>query len=271
MFTIYPNGGLCNRLFALHSAIRLSADIGQPLRAVWITRSDFGCKFEDLFEVPPEVDEWRTFSHLRTGRGAQIKEAFDRYLRWPPLQPTMFPTEIKRLSEADFDFRSLGNKRHSDISSFGLFYRGNAGFYSFQPRAHLRSQIDAVTSQFGPNTVGLHLRRTDHVEAIERSPTERFEAEAQRVVDADPSATFFVASDDMGEVDRLAVRFPGKVLTNRPPSFDRSSLSGMEGAVVDLFCLSRTKRILGSSGSTFSEAAGLLGNIPVSYMVADRA
>ncbi len=221
--------------------------------------------------MPPEVDEWRTFSHTRATRAAQIKEVFDRYLRWPPLQPTMFPTEINRLSEAQFDFRSLGNRRHNDISSFGLFYRGSAGFYSFQPCAHLREQIDSVASQFGPNTVGLHLRRADHAEAIERSRTERFEAEAQSIVDADPDATLFVASDNSGEVDRLAERFPGKVLTNRPPSFDRSSLSGMEGAVVDLFCLSRTKRVLGSSGSTFSEAAGLLGGIPVSYMVADPA
>lgn len=268
MFTIYPNGGLCNRLFALHSAIRLSEDIRQPLRAVWIARNDFGCRFEDLFDLPPEIRAWHNFTHLGSRLSSQIEEVVGRYLRWPPLQPAMFPTEVGHLADSGFDFRSLARQRHNDICSTGLFYPGNAGFYAFRPRAHLLTQIDAVASRFGRNTIGLHLRRTDHVEAIEVSPTERFELEIEQVLGEDADATFFVATDAREEIERLSQRFPGKIMANPPSSLDRSTLAGMEGAVIDLYSLARTRRILGSSGSTFSKAAGLLGGIDVSYMVA---
>lgn len=271
MFTIYPNGGLCNRLFALNSAIRLSEAIGHPLRAVWISRGDFGCRFDDLFDAPVEVGKWHYFSHLGEDLSSRIEELIGRYLRWPPLRPKMFPTEVGHLADAGFDFESLGRQRRIDICATGLFYKGGGGFYPFKPRAHLQSQVDAVAAKFGPKTIGLHLRRTDHVQAIENSPTERFELEITRVLETEPDTTFFVASDAREEIERLSKRFPGKVIANPPATLDRDSLAGMEGAVIDLFSLARTQRILGSSGSTFSEAAGLLGGIDVNYMKAARS
>lgn len=51
-----------------------------------------------------------------------------------------------------------------------------------------------------------------------------------------------------------------RILTNTPP-LNRDSLEGMIGAVVDLWSLSRTKKIWGSYYSSYSEMAAILGNI----------
>jgi hypothetical protein len=48
--------------------------------------------------------------------------------------------------------------------------------------------------------------------------------------------------------------------------FGRSVTKGVKDAVVDLFCLSRTSKILGSYFSSFSQIAGRLGNIPVEIL-----
>jgi hypothetical protein len=48
MFTIMPVGGHCNRLYSLHSAIRLSADLGQPLRVFWRINRELGCRLEEV-------------------------------------------------------------------------------------------------------------------------------------------------------------------------------------------------------------------------------
>ena len=46
---------------------------------------------------------------------------------------------------------------------------------------------------------------------------------------------------------------------------DRNSLEGMKFAVVDLFCLSKTKKIIGSVGSSYSQIAAEIGGIEVEY------
>lgn len=46
---------------------------------------------------------------------------------------------------------------------------------------------------------------------------------------------------------------------------DRNSLEGMKFAVLDLFCLSKTNKIIGSVGSSYSQIAAEIGGIEVEY------
>jgi hypothetical protein len=56
---------------------------------------------------------------------------------------------------------------------------------------------------------------------------------------------------------------PGRVTIYRKRSYDRESVSSIEDAVIDIFCLAKAKKILGSAGSSFSEMAAELGGIPL--------
>ena len=75
------------------------------------------------------------------------------------------------------------------------------------------------------------------------------------------ASLFFLATDDPGVRARLARRY-GDRLRFREGSSDRSSLTGMRGAVADLWTLARCARVLASSGSTFGPTAATLGGIP---------
>ena len=57
--------------------------------------------------------------------------------------------------------------------------------------------------------------------------------------------------------------FPGRIVAQPVQSVRRDTLAGMQDAVVDLFCLSRTRKLLGSYWSSFSDMAAELSGIPL--------
>lgn len=266
MLTIMPEGGLCNRLFALHSAIRLSADFGQPLRVFWRINANFGCRLEDVFEVPREVSRVFSSDRLHRGKRARLVESLVRLAQWPPFLGAIQPRAIEAMLAEGFDFRSLARQRHLSIRTWSLFYPGDAGLYRFRPVPHLAERIARVTEGFAA-TVGVHIRRTDHKPAIAHSPTGLFVARMRALVEEDPSTTFFLATDAPDEAAQLEAAFPGRILRATPQSLARDAREGIEGAVIDLYALAATRRVLGSFASTFSRAAGMLGEIPVEIMV----
>ena len=262
MLTIFPKGGLCNRLLALHSAIALAADVEQPLRVVWTIGPDLGCPFERLFERPLEIAELITIRRLHETLGDRAREIVKRYLRWPPMHPTLFPSQVTAKTEQGYDFRELGLRRNSVIAAYNFFYPGTRGFYPFTPVEDVRRSVAEVTGRFG-NTIGVHIRRGDHTTAIASSSTEAFERRMREIVRIDPDTSFFVASDDRREVENMKMAFPGKIIDSGAPSFARDEAEGIKAAVVDLYALAGTRRILGSVQSTFSQGAGLIGGIEV--------
>ncbi|MDP1670130.1 hypothetical protein [Phaeovulum sp.] len=268
MLTIMPGGGLCNRLYALHSAIRLSADLGQPLRVFWRFGPEFGCRLEDVIEVPPEVAQIFSSDRLHRSTGKRLAENWMRLTQRPPILGALQPREVEAMIAAGFDFRSLGRQKHIAIRSWSLFYPGEGNFYPFRPVPHLAARVAALTEGFSA-TVGVHIRRTDHKPSIAHSPTELFLARMRQLVEEDLDTTFFVATDAADEMARLEAAFPGRIRRAAPRSLARAAREGIEGAVVDLYALAATQRVLGSFASTFSHAAGKLGGIPVEVMVAN--
>ena len=75
---------------------------------------------------------------------------------------------------------------------------------------------------------------------------------------------FYVASDDDEVKESLKSKYPNRIITQMDDT-DRNSLEGMKFAVLDLFCLSKTNKIIGSVGSSYSQIAAEIGGIEVEY------
>lgn len=129
----------------------------------------------------------------------------------------------------------------------------------------LRDRIDAAAPLYR-SRIGIHIRRTDHRPAIDQSTTELFTNEIERILSRAPDQRFFLATDDPKEAEALDRAFPGRIAWRQARGYERADPRAIEDAVVELYCLSRTHRILGSYASTFSAAAGKLGGITVDYM-----
>lgn len=75
---------------------------------------------------------------------------------------------------------------------------------------------------------------------------------------------FYVASDDDEVKESLKSKYPDRIITLMDNT-DRNSLEGMKFAVLDLFSLSKTNKIIGSVGSSYSQIAAEIGGIEVEY------
>lgn len=268
MLTIEPEGGICNRLHALNCAIALSQTIGQPLRLIWIVNNDLRCNLTDFLKMPVEIDRMISFNKRDWSLRRKLRYNLQRYARFDYLRPDFERDQIRAMVRKDFDFESLAKRRNTHIKCGWSFYRNDQPFYPFQPIADVQRRIDKITSQFA-NTIGVHIRRTDHLPATEFSPTSLFVERMKTLLSEDPTTTFFVASDVPEVTAEICALFEERIITQSDLHCGRSSAQAIKDATVDLYCLAATRMVLGSYLSSFSATAGRLGNIPVEYALSE--
>lgn len=265
-----PIGGLANRIRAIDSALTLCRRFERPLVVVWIRDARrINARFSDLFDLPDRpgvvLREATFFDRLRFA-----PPVWRRNAKIPLLWQVLRFGSRRRLSVA----RGLVLQREGTVPP--LFARRDRTVFLhawwqivpseerysfFRPSADLRAEIDALAAFPGARTVGVHVRRGDHAQAIRRSPVEAFETRMDAFLASGEADSFFLATDDSAVRDRLSRRYGSHLLT-RGGSSDRSTPAGMRGAVVDLWTLSRCSRLLASSGSTFAPTAAVLGAVP---------
>lgn len=131
----------------------------------------------------------------------------------------------------------------------------------FRPLPELCDHIAGMTSQYGRCTLGVHVRRTDNTTAIRRSPLSAFRQRIDRMIDSGMADTIFLSTDST-DVRRYFLETYGHRVLTRRIEVRRDTLQGMRDAVIDLWCLALTNRILGSFYSSFSEIAAELTGVP---------
>lgn len=157
----------------------------------------------------------------------------------------------------NFDFRLL--RKHADIhiATWEAFYKTSSGFADFIPVAPLQQMIQSYAGGF-KNVIGVHIRRTDNANSVEHSPTELFLQAMQDEVAADPAVGFFLATDDPDEEKNILKNFPDRITVHKKESLHREDPAAIRDALVDVYCLSRCRKIIGSYWSSFTEVAHLL-------------
>ena len=144
------------------------------------------------------------------------------------------------------------------------FFQTEIPYKELKPLPHLAEKISKHREEFyNSNTIGIHIRRTDHVWAIRHSPTEKFIEVMSEELDINPATKYFLATDSAEEEKILLEHFGNRVITYKKTSLDRESIEGIQDALVDMYLLASTNKIIGSFASSFSEVAAEIGNIPL--------
>ena len=264
MIVIRPSSGLCNRLRAIASGIRLARECHEQLRIDWyycpIKRwapaLGMAIPYSWLFE---ESSEFTVSNHLRV----KYEMPWDR--------------RIYRPSDAD-----VFSEKHGD-TFVKQCLRGNPeeekrfwtcyNFYPcsdyswLKPRAKILKLVDEGARDFGTNTIGMHIRRTDNRWAIEHSPLDLFTKKIEEEIDHDPTTKIFLATDSPETKRMLVEKYAGRVVArfNNSP---RYTLKGEIDGLIDLLLLSRAKKVYGSFRSSFSDLASQIGKCPIAILKA---
>lgn len=263
MIVLAPRGGLCNRLRTLLSVV------GFPLpttcRVLWARNEECCARFDELF-APLGVEHvsmedspwWAAVARRRNLHQPHLVRRLMGYEQYEDLRsPDVYLSLLERATSARFFISSSTELRHYPREAYDLL----------RPIPVIAERIAALQSQFSAHTVGVHIRRTDHRASIAHSPDAAFLRAMDEAVHRDPNLRFFLATDDDALKQRLLSRYADRLIT-QSQALPRHTLEGMRSAVADLWCLAATQQILGSYGSSFTDTAAEMGNVPLKVVKA---
>lgn len=258
---IIPQGGLCNRLRVVLSSLTVARQATDyRIRVEWGIGRECHAAFNDLFQ--PIIEEkfniaprkwWNTPQSWHNLHIPTFLRHFI-YSKQYPLYNYKTNCTIEQLME-----------RYPKVylSTWLAVDATEVNAEILHPVEALQQRIDSLTAFFSEDTVGVHIRRTDNAQAIATSTMEAFCQALDSELAQHPYTNFFLATDDRAVKEYLQQKYPGRILIQGPSIMRRDTLSGMREAVVDLYCLSKTQKVLGSYYSSFSATAAEIGNIPL--------
>ncbi len=257
MIIIQPSGGLCNRMRVINSGWQLAKKRQEKLLILWNCNSELNCPFETLFQP---VQEFRitNIHSVADPRKLFYQKTARTYLTNDEIHEILAHRSPDGSLEEAY---AAGLKSNCYIFTWEQFYPSE-DYHLFVPVPELQKRIDQMTAQFGSSCAGVHIRRTDNQPAIGKSSTDAFIDAMKRELKADPDTRFYLATDDMEEEARLRSAFPGRILSNQKRCLQRDSVQGMQDALLDLYCLASTRKIIGSYFSSFTDIAADMHKIP---------
>lgn len=267
--TLVPQGGLCNRLRAIASVRYFLQHAPEwQVRVAWRDNSECAAQWSQLFTP----DSWQQEGLVL--EAATLADApLARYnLRLPGLLRFFMGYDAQWSHfRSSFSPQALREKMsaHQKLyiaTGYELLPTPPQLWQGLQPQAQIAQRIDALTHHFDAHTLGLHIRRTDHVMSRRHSPDHLWTAAIEDALASDARTRFYLATDDVQLKAHLAALYPQHIITQSCHG-SRADLLGMEEAVIDLFALSRCARLLGSYWSSFSDTAALLGGMPFEALV----
>lgn len=272
--TINAIGGLCNRLRAIAAGMRISEVTDRDLCVVWNVNDDLAARFYDLFQPLPDGIKLLTPSTFDYRLKWEIPRKKNVYISWL-YQKVRFKASF---SDA-FGLPDYHDRADEFLKSMRTIY-GDVlittggeicGFDAevvrciFRPNARVEELLDSKIRNFDGDTIGVHIRRTDNKQSIMCSPDSLFLSIMEKRIEENDQTKFFVASDDPKVLHALVRRFGARIMCG-DMQVSRKNLSGMLQATADLWALSRTKEIIGSYYSSYSEMAALIGGIPITIV-----
>lgn len=257
--TLVPHAGLCNRICAITSgALYAQHNPDIKMRILWNKTRDCCAKFSDLFKQPEsiKIEELRGLINYPAGK---------RNLYLPHLLRLFYYDKIINdgFGQRDHFEESVKGKDRVYVYSYSHFnqYCLRESLANFlRPTEELQQRIDSEISTWGGHNIGIHVRRTDNVPAAQNSTLEKYFRAMDLEIKKYPDCCFYVASDDESVKDEMRVKYGDRINTLNL-CLERNSVQGMKDAVVELWLLASTSKILGSFYSSYSMVASWLYNI----------
>ena len=268
-YITYPFG-LANRALSIGSTLSLAAEVNYSPKIIWVADNEVGkLRFGEMFDTTDlpfkYVDGYKAwvirFAHLSQKKkmnppqkmlGALISRLllYDKKIHLEKREP----------HNQFCEFQDLNLIRYRKIMIYAhMQFRYGCDVDWLKPAPGIVPRIVELKKRFAPNTIGVHVRGTDTTNVV---PVEDMIMRMHAEVELDPNVKFFLASDGDKRGKAIIDTFGDRLIIN-PQKAERRSAEGQKEALVDLFGLASTSRIIGIRYSTFATLAAMLGNKPL--------
>lgn len=265
----FPDSGLGNRLGGICSGLYYSKITDLPLIIYWERDSHCNVGFFELFKNDiPNVRVIETYN-LGIKNESLIKYIWQKIVYWKYSFFYVYVSSregkqiYKEQGERGISEKILSSKRICiKASSFLANNRGIKDVLQFlKPTEEIYERVNIIMNPYmNCNVIGIHIRRTDHVDSINNSPLELFQEKMRHENLADSRTVYYLATDDEETRNILKKEFSIIEPVRYAKRINRDTSDGIKDAFIDMLCLARCSKIIGSYNSTFSLWASYLGD-----------
>jgi len=259
-----PLEGLCNRMRAMASGVYIANKLNSSITIYWKKSHECFADFTELF-LPIDGQNIKVRPYPWNGFYLAVDRKKNFYI----------PGIIRRFI---FDDQIIGKKECLDERFFEKFRDGKifmtscyslTRYYSltelFVPVPELSDRINQMKQCFSENVIGIHIRRGDNIHSIRKNDVDDYFSFMDSEIATEPETRFYLATDSVEVKKEMTNRYGDRMLYH-DAVLERDSVQGMKDAVVDLWCLGLTKRIIGSYYSSYSEIAAEMGGIELTIL-----
>jgi hypothetical protein len=275
---IEPKNGLGNRLRALASAAVIARKSERNLVIVWIRDEHCEASMDELFDCselfwidsPPEREPTLTSSATPANPTNPEFISIPTGTTKIPSEGTVYVASACVLNSPLTDWNSeswwlIDNLRVREPLQREIRHYSDVWNIRDAIGVHIRMGQTVSTHSYEDSSgwddttrKALELNRSD-------SHYWYFMKEMERIWRTQPEQTFLLCADDQAIYDAFQARYPQRIARTihwvPKSSYDRS-ITQLQGALVDIYLLSKCQYILGSPWSSFTELAVRLGRIP---------
>jgi len=267
-FYSMSTGGISNRLKIMVSLMRLAKKTKSNFYFYWPKNKLCNLEFQDLFE--------KMNGEITKEEAKKVLESKNKKYYGDNLNLFDFPNKEKVIFSG---WRFIFQTKDIIPLSKDVLFKGqkNLDYEFFNTPLELREELSCLLRNFKPlpplmkkikefsekenisQAIGIHMRRGDFKEAQEISSDKRFLKKIQEILEKDPKVRFFLCTDSKESEKLLKKDFGEKIITYPKKEFDRLKKEFLQEGLIELFLLSKTKRIIGSYLSSYTEMAWWLG------------
>ena len=273
---IEPFGGLGNRLRGIDYALTLKEQLNiDAMEFFWFDDRNCGCRMEDLLKtdfsyknypfpkqsIRENLDQKNVLGAAVSGfnnfRNRSIHKKYENVF----IDDSAYYFKTEEMLEAI--------EKHLDR---GLVYfrvcnnplkTRDYSWLAFSKEVH--ALADQVRRKY-PDYISVHIRRTDHKLCIFESPTYVFFDFMQGILEKKPDQMIYLASDDEEVLQMAQAQFGANLVPHIEGELDRTTKKGIQTAAAEFLILAGSKKIYGSSSSSFSIEPSLYGKVPLEML-----
>jgi len=264
-FVLVPVGGLANRMRAIASAILLSQRFHRTLKVIWFKDQALNATFSSMFEsisLPNiEIRDAVFSDFILYDRPRRRNFFIPRIAQKLIFRKTIYEETSRQRILDNASYPELAETGSIYIASFVKLTNEDFDYSIFKPVSEIQTEINTIVSTLGDFCVGIHIRRGDNIFSISESPLELFFDRMDNELEANPTVIFYMATDSNEVKEQSKQRYGDRIILLDREA-DRLSMEGMQDAVLELYLLAATKKIIGSYHSTFALLASEIGLQP---------
>ena len=266
ILTLVPIGGLGNRIMAVTSAINFCRKQKYSLCIYWFKDWGMGADFYDLFKLSGNDVDIRVVDakwfHLIYDRPRKKNFWFPFLYQWFAFDTCIYE---QWLAEED-NVVYISDRLKKSNNPYLVYWSKIPGLVCdldyLVPAESVKKLVQERAKSFSSYMIGVHIRRSDHLLAINNSPLSWFIEKMEDEIRCNPDVKFYVASDSLQEKKKIVDHFGDRIITTTK-GVDRSSKDDIIEGLVEIYALALTEKIYGSYESSFSIIASWLGKIPL--------